>query len=113
MRKLFLLLILGVFSLAAKPYGKLIKTHSYRSCHYYDVVIYDDNGTKNNKDDFAIAKGVIRDCKNEACLSYDKVEILEVKNLSWGQDCKVYDLRIHFKKGFSLRGAAISMACSE
>ncbi len=107
-----LLVLASMCTIEAKPYGKLLKTHSFESCHYYDIVIMDDQGTASPKDDVVLAKGIIRDCKNEACLFYQDIEIISMFALA-DSNCQVYDFRIHFKKGLSLRGLAQSPNCED
>lgn len=104
----FLLMFSGV--LAARPYAKLIKTHSFESCHYYDVVIYDDQGTMDIEDDIEVAKAVVRDCKHDLCLLVKYIDVYAVKELG-AEDCKLYEFEIQFNKGVKLKGVATSDAC--
>lgn len=55
-------LISLVFICSAEPYAKIEDQHTDEGCTYYDVVIYDDNGTDDDADDTRIGGGTIRDC---------------------------------------------------
>ncbi|MDZ7848674.1 MAG: hypothetical protein U5L96_19130 [Owenweeksia sp.] len=47
----------------AKPYAKIEDSHDSEGCTYYDVVIYDDNGTADTEtDDYRLSGGTINDC---------------------------------------------------
>jgi hypothetical protein len=50
-------------AIKAAPIAKIENRHTFEGCDYYDIVIYDDNGTPDDpSDDTRLGGGTIKDC---------------------------------------------------
>ena len=67
MKTLFItFLSLAGLLIVAKPYSMINNQHTAEGCTYYDVAVWDDNGTPGDRtDDFLLAEGTLNDCTDK------------------------------------------------
>lgn len=86
------------FMVNAKPYSIIDNRHTADGCDYYDITVWDDNGTPDDRsDDVEMGSGTINDCDGvhvdeptEGAMAL-VIDFYEVKDGCFGYVIKIVD----------------------
>lgn len=96
-------MILLCFASQARYYSMITSSHTHNGCEYFNVTVFDDNGTPGNtSDDIRMGSGTISDCEVHQMIEDPTSNVLETAEAPGTPPCLIFSIEIYNGDGSTI-----------